>query len=223
MSTPNPTTSPSTDQSGEILSLFLKIFLFFFLLFACPLTLVGGDTFFNITASLFSPQESGLIVALGFLFVLFTLAGVLLSVAILSGLISLVIVYMHVSSVRRISSGKFKGALDVRHSREIELKLPYDEAFNQCLEAALIRSAHVQRQDRGKGHIVAKTIIKQSWGELITFDLKRIDDELTGVKVSSQPLRRILTDKGINLENVETIAAFLKLKEQQKRGGHTET
>jgi hypothetical protein len=211
---------PNTDQSGEIISLFLKIFLFFFLIFACPIAVTGGIPLLNSVRSIFNPQESGLIIVGAILFILIVTTEVLFGIALLSGLISLAIVFSHISSVRRMPAGKFKGALGVYHIREVELKLPYDETFDLCLEAVLIRSGHVQQQDQEKGRIEAKTIIKQSWGELITFNIKRIDDKLTTVEVSSQPLRRMLTDRGINLENVETIVAFLKLKDRQKRAAH---
>ncbi len=48
-------------------------------------------------------------------------------------------------------------------------------------------------------------------GDVISFEVHRIDDDRTQVKVSSRPaVPTTLVDYGKNLENVERIISFLK-------------
>ena len=108
--------------------------------------------------------------------------------------------------------------MDVHHLRSIELQLPYDKAFNLCIESlSLIKKCKIQKENRSQGKIIAKAgMTWKTWGDVISFDMRKIDNNRTQVTVSSRPIvRTTLVDCGKNLENVEKIIRFLK--------GHTET
>jgi hypothetical protein len=141
-----------------------------------------------------------------------SVAGLLAGV-FFGGLMSLILGSLHIRSVGRVQSERAGGALGVHHVRSIELALPYDEAFDLCIESLRsIRKCRIQEEDRLRGKIVARTgITWKTWGDVITFELRRIEGNRTLVTVSSRPVvRTTLVDYGKNLENVERICSFLK-------------
>ena len=124
----------------------------------------------------------------------------------------------HVVSVRRMPAGRRIGALNVHQTRTVELKLPYDHTFDLCLEAVLMRGGSIHLKNRAQGTILAKTSMNmKSWGNAVSFEINRVGANRTNVNISSKPSQRTtLVDYGSNLENVETIVAFLKLKEERE-------
>ncbi len=172
------------------MNLYLKLFL------------VTGPTFGIIAGAFFSllwGLSTGLIVGLftGLLF---------------GGLMALILGSLHIWSVRRMPYGEPEGAMEVRHLRRVELRLPYDQAFDLCLSSVrAVRKGKIRGKDRSLGRIEAKAgMTWTSWGEVISFDLRRVDENRTRVEVSSRPvLRTTLVDLGKNLENVERIAGSL--------------
>ncbi len=128
------------------------------------------------------------------------------------GLFSLAVGYLHRLSVRRMPYGEPEGAMDVHHVRHVELRLPYDQAFDLCISSlSAVRKGGIRREDRPLGRIDVKAgMTWKTWGDVISFDLRRIDENRTRVEVSSGPaLRTTLVDYGKNLENVERIMGFL--------------
>lgn len=128
------------------------------------------------------------------------------------GLFSIIMGYLHTRSVRRMPYGEHEGAMGVRHLRRVEVRLPYDRAFDLCLSSVgAVRKGGIRVKDRSLGTIEAKAgMTWKSWGEVISFNLRRIDETRTLVEVSSKPvLPTTLVDLGKNLENVEGIAGTL--------------
>jgi len=120
---------------------------------------------------------------------------------------------LHSQSVKRMPYGNSEEAMGVHHVRNVELRLPYDDVFNICIESLnLIKKFKIQKEDRSQGKIVARISVSwQIWGDMISFDVCRIDNNRTQVIVSSKPVvRTTLVDYGRNLENVERITEFLK-------------
>lgn len=129
------------------------------------------------------------------------------------GFMSLILGFLHSRSVKRMPSGKSEEAMDVHHLRNVELWLPYDKVFNLCVESLrLIKKCKIQKEDISQGKIVAKASMTwKTWGDVISFDVRKIDNDRTQVIVSSRPaVRTTLVDYGKNLENVERISSFLK-------------
>ena len=136
---------------------------------------------------------------------------------VIFGGLGLVFSFIQVILNRRIQPDKPEEAQKVRHVREIELQLPYNDAFNVCCESlASIQCCAIEKKDLSQGKIVAKAGTSlRSWGEVITFDIEQVDAWRTRVRVSSRsPLRTTIIDWGKNLENVQKIAQYLK-----ERGG----
>ena len=138
----------------------------------------------------------------------------LIAATFAGGVSSIVVGYLHKRSVRRMLYGEPEGAMEVRHVRHVELRLPYDQAFDLCLSSAsAVKKSTIRTEDRSLGRIEAKAgMTRKSWGEVISFDLRRVDENRTRVEVSSKPaLWTTLVDGGKNLENVERIAETLTL------------
>ena len=124
---------------------------------------------------------------------------------------------LHIWRVRRLPFGKSEGALGVHHVRKVELPLPYDKAFDLCIES--LSDFKMPERDRFQGKIVAKTGMGAwTWGEIASFNVRKIDDNRTLVEVSSRPamstwpiIRHMaVVDYGRNLKIVERISRFLR-------------
>jgi len=103
--------------------------------------------------------------------------------------------------------------MGVHQMQKVELRLPYDKVFNLCVESLrLINKCMIQKEDRFQGRIDAKVgMTWKSVGEIITFEIWRVDNNRTQVEISSRPaLGTTFFDFGKNSGNVETIISFLK-------------
>ncbi len=148
------------------MNLYLKLFLAFGIPFGI---LMGAATSFLVGLPV------GLIVGL--------LAGLFAG-----GLFSFIMGYLHQRSVRRMPYGERDGAMEVRHVRRVELRLPYDQAFVLCTASLNgIKRVRIRREARPLGRIEARAgMTLVSWGEVISFDLRGIDENRTWVEVSSR-------------------------------------
>ncbi|RLE64609.1 MAG: hypothetical protein DRJ38_05180 [Thermoprotei archaeon] len=103
-----------------------------------------------------------------------------------------------------------------RNRRVVELECPYDEAFNLCTLAlnAVKGGAKILSRNKSTGLITTKTgATIYSWGEVITFNIRRVSDNRTRIEITSKPANIIqILDYGKNFENIEKIVAFLKEK-----------
>jgi hypothetical protein len=120
---------------------------------------------------------------------------------------------IHRWSVKQMFSGKSKEAMNVCHVRNIDLQVSYDKAFDLCIGALnLIKRCKIRNEDRSQGKIDAKVgMTWKTWGDVISFDVRKIDNDRTQIEVSSRPaVRTTLIDCGKNLENVKKIIRFLK-------------
>lgn len=223
-----PTKIEANSQIGAILMLYLKIVLYMAIPFGLIIGLILGTLPPLILAigvsslpqeSFLKPDMSGPAVFVALLpgFLSLTLSRSLILGLVLGGFTSLLLGTSHIVSVRRMPAGRGAGALSMHQTRTVELRLPYDQTFNLCTEAILLRGGALHLKNREEGKIAGKTSMNSSWGNTVSFDIDRIGEGRTGVNISSKPSRRILlVDHGSNLENVETIVAFLKLREQQE-------
>lgn len=125
---------------------------------------------------------------------------------------------IHVKRIER-KYGRSPELLRCYHTRELEMDVPYDEAFDLCLKAVKSLKCKIRETNRNLGRIVAikPTKVPLDWvfnQDLITIELRRIDDKRTGIKISSQlyphPPTEYYVDYGSNLENIERIVSLLK-------------
>ena len=102
-----------------------------------------------------------------------------------------------------------------RNRKIIELRCSYNEAFNLCMSAlnSVEIGAKILDVDKSSGFIVAKTRpTMKSWGEVIIFNIREVDDRVRIEVISKPQIRTQLLDYGKNYENVKKIADFLKNK-----------
>ena len=119
---------------------------------------------------------------------------------------------VHYWLVRRMPSGKSEGAMGVHHVRSVELRLPYDKAFELCVESlSTIKRCTIRNEERAQGKILARAGINwKTWGDVLSFELRDRGDEGTQIEISSRPAIRVtFVDFGKNLDNVEKISGFL--------------
>ena len=178
---------------NELMKPYLKLFLGMFIPFALCFGLLGfltyDDSSLGLRINLYKSATAGAI-------------------------FSILLGSAHIFCVRRWSFLKYDRPLGVRHTRELELQLPYDGAFELCVQSvSSIKKCRILEKDQVRGTILAKTSL--SWWkanrDLVSFGLRKIDDDRTHVEVSSRPaLRTVLVDFGKNLDNVERLTKFLK-------------
>jgi hypothetical protein len=127
--------------------------------------------------------------------------------------LAVIVVFLHRRCVQKISGRYPDEKMEVNTTRDIELKIPFDQAFDLCIESLdCINRCNIMEKDRHQGKIAAKTGINwKTWGDTISFRLSRLNDDTTRVIVSSRPTARTtLVDFGKNLENVRIIISWLK-------------
>jgi len=128
-------------------------------------------------------------------------------------LMSIIVSSAHIKAVRRIAPEISEETIGVKHTRSITLPLRYDEAFDLCIKSlSTIKKCSIKKEDRAQGLIEAGTgITWKTWGDIISFRLRRKDKTVTQVEVSNRPaMCTTVVDYGRNLENVENIISFLR-------------
>jgi hypothetical protein len=141
------------------------------------------------------------------------LQGGLMSGLIFGFLMFIILGILHSRAVRKISGATSVESLDTFQSRNIKLPLPFENAFDLCIESlSQIRGCRVQEQDRSRGKIIAKSPVNwKTWGDTISFNLAGTGNEKTDVMISSRPTSwSTIVDYGKNLENVERIISYLQ-------------
>jgi hypothetical protein len=141
------------------------------------------------------------------------LPGGLISGLIFGFLMFIILGYLHNRAVNKIAGDISYGSMGTCHAQNIELQLPYERAFDLCIRSLdLIGRCRVLEEDRSEGMIVARSSVNwKTWGDTISYDISRTDNDSTAVKVSSRPTSwSTLVDYGKNLENVKIIVSFLE-------------
>lgn len=131
------------------------------------------------------------------------------------GIMASILGLIHSRSVQRISHESTNQDMDVEHIKSIELKIPYNVAFEFCLEALdSIKKYKIKKKNKSRGSIYVKTgMTWKTWGDNILFKLFKINEKSTRVEISSKPtVRTTLIDYGKNLDNIENIISYLKSK-----------
>jgi len=138
------------------------------------------------------------------------------SAGALLGILLLVVFWFIQTAITKIipSYGKYNPYLTAHKVKNIELMSPYSTAFDLCISSVnTIRKCRIQTKNISDGMIIAETgMTWHSCGEIISFELRKIGNMRTHVKVSSKPnLFIVFGDKyGKNIENVEKIIRFLR-------------
>lgn len=139
--------------------------------------------------------------------------GVLLGV--LYGVVTtLVLGYLHVSSAKKsvLEDDYSRAVHEVNQQERLELSVPYEKAFNLCLEASeVLHRVKIENYDYAEGIIQAKTGVNwDTFGDLISFKLIASDDNYTDIEITSKPKVYQLLDYGKNYRNVKNIRSYLE-------------
>lgn len=140
-----------------------------------------------------------------------------LSTSMITGLIFGVVMVVTLGSANYVSVKSRGGttSTSVVQERDVDLELKMEDAFEFCKVAtSTIKGTKITFEDLSRGVICAKTPLNIStWGDVIEFELRKITDEMTNVRVKSKPaLATTVIDYGKNLENINKITSFLKRK-----------
>jgi hypothetical protein len=125
----------------------------------------------------------------------------------------LILGLLHNQAIKKITDEKSRETLGVSHIREIALQLSYDKSFDLCMKSLqLMKRYKIIEENRAQGRIIVITGINwKTWGDRILFEITKINNGHSQIKVSSRPnARTTLVDYGKNLENVEILISFLK-------------
>ncbi len=119
---------------------------------------------------------------------------------------------------RRVSGRNDEEIYKIKQNRSLTLLMNYEKAFESCVEAVnLINPAKIKRMSLESGIITART--KMSWsstGNTIQINLKRINENLTQIEISTNPIpRTAIVDYGDGWKYAEDICSYLKEKDME--------
>jgi len=136
----------------------------------------------------------------------------LLSGAAFGIIMTLLLGYLHLMSVKKTGLADSKNAYDVKHSANMNVSLRYEDAFQLCLKSLeKVKTPAVQHQDSDQGMITAKTgKTWNTWGDIVSFQLRKVDEHVTSIEVESRPAKFQIIDYGENLKNIHLIQTYLK-------------
>ena len=136
----------------------------------------------------------------------------IIAAALFGFFMSIILGTFHHIITKKIKSKSSNNKSPVHQIREINLNVPFEKAFNLCVESvAKIKKGKLLKQDKANGIIEAKAgITWKTFGDEIKFKLKKEGEQSTLVEVSSRPwVKTTLVDYGKNLENVNIIEGYL--------------
>lgn len=145
-------------------------------------------------------------------------AGEILFAAVLGAVAGFVILFWSDSKSRAVSGRDDEEIYRVRQSRMITLLLNYEKAFELCKASInYLHRAKIKNEDFAQGTIKIKTGMNwNSFGQIITLKLNKINEHLTEVEISTRPIpRTALIDYGEGWKYAEEISKFLKEKDAE--------
>lgn len=101
----------------------------------------------------------------------------------------------------------------VKQAHEIELQLPFNEAYEKCIESIrYIPGGKVTGENYAEGTILGKTGVNiWTWGDKLALHVEKINEETSKVHVQSRPaVATTVVDYGKNLKNIKTISNYLQ-------------
>lgn len=131
--------------------------------------------------------------------------------------VGLVLTFAHSQIVKGLVRSKSEQDFSVHQQRNVTLRLPFDKAFEVCKESLEALNKRIKIVNASDDSIDARTgWTVKTFGCVISYVVKPINERLTEVQVSSKPrMRTTLIDYGENLENVERICSFLSERDNR--------
>ena len=119
---------------------------------------------------------------------------------------------------RKITGTNDKEIYKVRQKRNLTLLLNYAKAFECCQEAVeALNPAKIKEESSERGVIKFRTSSNwETFGHIITINLKKINENLTEVEIRTRPIpRTILVSSGYSWKYVEEICDYLKERDAE--------
>lgn len=142
----------------------------------------------------------------------------LLFFTIIGAVVGFGIMLWNDSIARRVCGTDDKEIYKVRQKRNLTLLLNYEKAFECCQEAInYIEVTKIQKESLESGVIKIRTPMKwDTFGHIITLNLKKINENLTEVEIRTRPIpRTILSASGYSWKYVEDICDYLKERDAE--------
>jgi len=129
------------------------------------------------------------------------------------GTVTIVFGIPHHRALKRRAAERSEEAIGVHQVDNAQLPLSYDRAFDLSMEAVSLMDCTVQKEDRFRGTIIAKTgMSSKSFGEIVSIEITQAATNSVQIQISSRPKQRTaLFDFGKNLDNVDKIIRFLNV------------
>ncbi len=119
---------------------------------------------------------------------------------------------------RKLTGTDGEEVYNVRQKRNLTLLLNYNKAFGVCMEAVRsINPAKIKEESPENGIIKFRTPLKwDTFGHIITINLKKINETLTEVEITTRPIpRTVLAGGGYSWKYAEDLCNFLKDKDAE--------
>lgn len=119
---------------------------------------------------------------------------------------------------RKLTGTDNPEVFEVRQKRNFTLLLNYKKAFDVALEAVQSLSpAKIKEENLEAGIIKFRTRLKwDTFGHIITINLKKLNESLTEVEITTQPIpRTVLAGSGYSWKYVEELSSFMKEKDAE--------
>ncbi|HEX8248891.1 MAG TPA: hypothetical protein VF599_12005 [Pyrinomonadaceae bacterium] len=119
---------------------------------------------------------------------------------------------------RKITGRNDKEIYIVRQQRNLTLLLNYQKAFECCREAVdELNPAKIKEDSPESGVIKFRTRMKwHNFGDIITINLKKINENLTEVEIRMRPIpRTIVSGTGESWKYAEDICNYLKERDAE--------
>lgn len=116
-------------------------------------------------------------------------------------------------SARKRSKRSSPEIFEVRQNRSVTVMRGIDEALELCREAVLsLGNVSLKSVDEKNKIVVARSHMNwKSFGSIGTMELRKIDDRLTEINISTRPIpRTALVDSGEGWELAERLIAYLR-------------
>lgn len=119
---------------------------------------------------------------------------------------------------RKVTGRDSEEIYEVRQRRDVTVLLDYRKAFEIVMEAvASLNPAKIKIEDFENGIIQFRTRMTwHSWGNIVTINLKKLNDNLTEIAVATRPIpRTAVIGSGESWRCVEDICLYLTEKDAE--------
>jgi hypothetical protein len=119
---------------------------------------------------------------------------------------------------RRLTGKDNEEVYKVRQERNLTLLLNYEKAFEVCMEAVRsLTPAKIKEESLENGIIKFRTPLKwDTFGHIITINLKKLNETLTEVEITTRPIpRTVLAGGGYSWKYAEDLSTYMKEKDAE--------